>query len=204
MRILFTIITFFIALAVRADSKHYVFYLHGAIVEGTTEDPSSSAYGVYEYSNIIKALKDKGYIVYSEVRPSGTDVKQYAEKIKLQIDSLKKAGVASNDICVVGASKGALITMLVSGLVKDKSVKYVVMAACNEGNKNSYNIDLYGQVLSIYEKSDGIGKSCEAIKLNSKGISRYKEIQINTGLGHGFLYKPLTVWMKPVEDWVIR
>lgn len=204
MRVLLILFTVLTATLAQAKDRHYVFYLHGAIVEGTTEDPSSPTYGVYEYGNIVKSLRDKGYIVYSDIRPTGTDVKMYAEKIKLQIDSLKSTGIASADICVIGASKGALITMLVSGLVKDKNVKYVIMAACNESNEKAYAPDLYGQILSIYEKSDGIGKSCEAIKLGSKGISRYKEIQINTGLGHGFLYKPLMVWMKPVEEWILR
>jgi hypothetical protein len=204
MRTLLILITVFISTLVQAKNNHYVFYLHGAIVEGTTEDPSNSTYGKYEYAGIVKTLKDKGYVVFSEVRPANTDVQAYAKKIKQQIDSLKKTGIASADICVIGASKGALITMLVSGLVKDKNVKYVVMAACNDGNRDSFHPDLYGQILSIYEKSDGIGRSCETIKLNSKGISRYKEVEINTGLGHGFLYKPLKAWMQPAEDWIVR
>ncbi len=188
----------------QAKGKYHVFYLHGQIVEGTTEDPANSTYGKYEYSNIVATLKEKGYIVYSEVRPAGTNVNTYAQKVKGQIDSLKKAGVKSNDICVIGASKGAAIAMLVSTLEKDKDVKYVLMAACNEGNRSMLNPDLYGQVLSIYEKSDAIGKSCESIKADSKGISRYKEIMLNTGLAHGFIYKPMKEWMLQVDGWIAR
>ncbi|RYE23348.1 MAG: alpha/beta hydrolase [Sphingobacteriales bacterium] len=194
----------FLSFFAQAKGKYHVFYLHGQIVEGTTEDPTSPTYGKYEYGNIVAALKEKGYVVYSEVRPANTDLTAYAQKVKGQIDSLKKAGVPSANICVIGASKGAVITMIVSGMEKDKDVKYVLMAACNDGNRSAFKPDLYGQVLSIFERSDGIGKSCETIKSDSKGISRYKEVMLNTGLAHGFLYKPLKEWMIPVEEWIIR
>lgn len=34
------------------------------------------------------------------------------------------------------------------------------------------------------------------IKSSSKGISEYKEIELDTGLSHGRLYKPLEEWVK--------
>ena len=32
-------------------------------------------------------------------------------------------------------------------------------------------------------------------------INHYKEIELNTGLKHGFLYKPLAEWVEPVVRW---
>jgi hypothetical protein len=181
-----------------------VFYLHGAIVEGTKGAPESPIYGRYEYKSIVNVLKDRGYVVFSEIRQANMDARAYAFKIATQVDSLKKAGVKAEDITIVGASKGAVIAMLTSGLVKDKDVRYVLMAGCSENSKDVYGFNLYGDILSIYEKTDEIGQSCKMIRSGSQGIGRYKEIQINTGLKHGFIYRPLKEWTDPVFNWVER
>lgn len=182
---------------------NYVFYLHGAIVEGTTSDPISQVYGKYEYSKIIRVLKQYGFVVLSEVRPANTMANVYALKIAGEIDSLKKAGIKPQRITVIGASKGALIAMMVSGLVKDSDVKYVIMAGCNETAGGS-SIDLYGQILSIYEQSDPVAGSCLNIKRASHGVKKFSEVALNTGKQHGFLYQPLTEWLDPTVAWISR
>jgi hypothetical protein len=187
---------------IRASGQmQYVFYLHGAIVEGTTSDPISESYGRYEYSKIIAALRQYGYTVMSEVRQANTIPDVYALKIAGQVDSLKKAGVETRNITVIGASKGALIAMLVSGYVKDKEVKYVLMAGCSASSAR-YPVDLYGKILSIYEKSDPGAGSCNTIKKSSNGIKKYKEIELTTGKQHGFIYRPLEEWIVPVTAWI--
>jgi hypothetical protein len=184
-----------------ANAQHYVFYLHGAIVEGTTTtDPISESFGRYEYANIIKTLKQHGYVVISERRPANTVPQSYALQVSGQVDSLKKLGVKSDNITVIGASKGAGIAMLASALVKDKKVKYVLMAGCSEDDGDSPG--LYGQVLSIYESSDPFAGSCKAVKKHAPGISRYKEIGLHTGKKHGFIYTPISEWVAPVVDWI--
>lgn len=46
-------------------------------------------------------------------------------------------------------------------------------------------------VLTIYEKSDDYGVSAIRRKETSRlPIPHFKEIELNTNLGHGFLYKP--------------
>jgi hypothetical protein len=184
----------------QATEPYYVFYLHGMIVEGSDGRPVSESYGRYEYPQIVEALQNKGFVVISEIRGANTEPRSYALKVSSQIDSLKQKGVSPSHITVIGASKGAHITMLVSTFTKDKDVKYVIMAGCNAPGDG---IDMNGQVLSIYEKSDGAG-SCANIKKASSGISRYKEVQLNTGLRHGFIYKPMDAWLKPATDWVRR
>jgi hypothetical protein len=32
-------------------------------------------------------------------------------------------------------------------------------------------------------------------------MPHYKEIELNTGLKHGFIFKPLAEWVKPVTEW---
>ena len=51
--------------AINVD-RHYLFYLHGQIVEGSDGWPSSEFFGTYEYPNIVKALEDEGFWVISE------------------------------------------------------------------------------------------------------------------------------------------
>ena len=196
------IFLFFFALTA-ARAQHYIFYLHGMIVEnqGPHAVEKANGYGAYLYFDILDSLRNKNNKVISEVRPKNTDVKSYALKIKGQIDSLLKSGVKAQHITVVGASKGSIIAMYVSSFVKNKEINYVFMAACSDqisGAESDLNV--YGNILSIYEKSDGPG-SCAALKAKSTGINHYKELELNTGLRHGFLYKPLREWVQPALKW---
>jgi hypothetical protein len=188
----------FLSFAANAQ-RQYVFYLHGAIVEGSDGAPVSQQYGKYDYYAIIKALKDNGYTVISEIRPATTYPPDYAQKTIQEIKELKQKEISSSYITVIGASKGAMITMLVSRMLKDTAMKFVIMGACNEGSENK----LYGRVLSIYERSDNIGRSCSAIKKGSSdGLTAYKEVEINTGLKHGFIYNPIKEWIEPACAWI--
>lgn len=198
-RFIFFLIFSFVIQSVH--SQHYIFYLHGKIVENQGPDAVDNAngYGAYKYYDILDSLKKGKTIVISEVRPKDTQVKIYALKVKKQIDSLLKMGVAARDITVIGASKGSIIAMYASSLLKNSSVNYVFMAACYE-DESDQEINFYGNILSIYEKSDAAG-SCMKIKNRSAGINHYKEIEINTGLRHGFLYKPLKEWINPAKQW---
>lgn len=101
---------------VKGQVKKYVFYLHGRIVEVQGAKAYSKQFGNYEYNNILEALRDKNVIVISEIRPSDTKVIPYAKKIRSQIDSLLNKGISSNNITVIGASKGSMIAMQVSSL----------------------------------------------------------------------------------------
>jgi len=185
--------------------QQYFFYLHGKIIEdqGANAVDSVNGYGAYEYGNILNAFRKAGFIVLSEVRQKNTNAVDYADKIVNEIDSLIKKGVKPNDITVAGASKGAVITMLISSYLKNKDVNFVFIAGCNNDILQGLpQIQFCGNILSIYEKSDDIGHSCVEFK-NKTGstISHYKEIELNTGLKHGFLYKPMTEWVEPSIKW---
>jgi hypothetical protein len=183
----------------------YLFYLHGRIVEDKGPDAVDTirGFGAYQYKDILDTFRKEKFIVISEVRQKNTDVEEYAGKVKRQIDSLLHKGMPTVSITVVGASKGAAIAMLTSSLLKNKDVNFVFMAGCNDDNFNRLpRIDFCGNILSIYERTDDIGKSCTPVKNCSlQKIPHYKEIELNTGLKHGFLYKPLPEWVEPVIQW---
>ena len=183
-----------------------MFYLHGKIIEDQGIPAIDPVYGEYEYEAILAKLSRYGFVVISEQRLKNTDSVEYARKITEQVTALLKAGVPSNKITVVGASKGAGIAILVSHFLENKEINFVIMAICDpvtveELRQNQ--IFLYGNVLSIYDSTDVLAGSCQELFSFSegKGISRYKEVILNIGLGHGILYKPLDEWIIPAVQW---
>lgn len=191
---------FFCSLSVcgYAADKYYVFYLHGAIVEGAGDGVVHPKLGKYEYNEIIRALEGKGYTVLSEVRPKNTAPKTYARKIVQQIDSLKRTGVPSKNIAVIGASKGAAIAAYASGYAQDKEISYVLMGIC----LTDADAPIGGRVLLLNEKTDSYGQGCGEPEDSLWRVSEHKELILNTGLGHGFIYRPLPEWVEPAVRWI--
>ncbi len=180
-------------------SAHYLFYLHGRIVE-TGRRPVSPQYGPYEYDQILDTFKQRGFVVISEQRPAGTDVEKYAAKVAGQVRQLLKAGVPTRNITVVGASQGSYIAMLASTYLKNRDLNFVFMAACSAEARFLDLVDWHGQVLSIYETTDGAG-SCEKYRADATGVGKYQEMPLKTGLRHGFIYRPLQEWIEPTIKW---
>ena len=187
-------------------AKEYLFYLHGKIIEDQGLPAVDPSYGEYEYQAILEKLSGYGFVVISEIRPKDPDTWAFAQKIAGQVKTLLKAGVPPKNIVVVGASKGAGITILISQAVQNKDVNYVIMAICDpatvaEIKKNG--VLLYGNVLSIFDYKDESYGSCRDLFLVSegKGLSRHDEIVLKVGTGHGVLYKPLDEWIKPIIQW---
>ena len=113
------------------------------------------------------------------------------------------SGVSAGHIGVIGASKGAVIAMLVSTQVAIP-VRYVLMANCNEFVFKTFSLSLHGHVLSIFEASDELGKTCEPLFERSPELGERREIRLSTGLRHGFLFRPLEAWMEPAVAWAAR
>ena len=179
----------------------YLFYLHGRIVEIKGPQAVSVKYGAYEYEKILEALKNKGFIVISEAREQGTSVGQYAGKVASQVTALLEAGVPAGSITVVGASKGALIAMQTSTMLANKEINYVILAGCADAIFHRFDIDLYGNILSIYDEKDELVGSCQKFIEKSSGVNKFKEIKLKVGTGHGILYKPLKEWIDPAANW---
>jgi hypothetical protein len=179
----------------------YLFYLHGRIIEDKGTRAVHERHGAYEYEKILETFKGAGFVVISEARAKDTDIGQYAAKVVAQINALLKAGVAPRNITVVGASKGSYIAMNVSTLLKHREVNFVIMAGCGDETLKNQTLNLYGRVLSIYDASDNGPGTCESLFARSAGLSTRKEVKINLGLGHGFLYRPYKEWIEPAAEW---
>lgn len=180
---------------------NYLFYLHGRIIEDQGINAISEKYGPYEYTQILKALEQKNIKVISEARKKDTDITSYAKQITQEIRTLLQSGVSPKNICVLGASKGSVITMLVSTQLANPAMKFILMGNCNDWVLDNFDMNLQGHILSIYEKSDEFGKSCDSIIATTASVSTFKEIALETNLGHGFLYKPLKEWIQPALTW---
>lgn len=183
----------------------YLFYLHGAVVTelgNNAVNQSVPEWGPYEYLNILDSLAKRGFYVISEQRQKGVADSFYVIKISNQVDSLLQAGVKAKNIIVLGASAGWNITLHVSARLENGSLNYVVMGGCWPNTYKEYaDIKLYGKFLSIIEKSDP-HQTCEKIFDNQKEIKLFKEVTLNTGLSHGFIYKGYKEWINPIVEWI--
>jgi len=188
------------------STKHYLFYLHGKIIEDQGMPALSPDYGEYEYQAILEKLSSYGFIVISEQRAKNTDSMEYAKGMSEQVTNLLNSGVPENNITIVGASKGAGIAIFISHLLENKGLNFVIMAICDPATVEELKqneISLYGNVLSIYDSTDELAGSCQELFSFSegKGISKHNEIVLNVGTGHGILFKPLDAWIMPVIQW---
>jgi hypothetical protein len=179
----------------------YVFYLHGKIVEDQGPHAESPEFGHYEYYAILRGLAESGLTVISEVRAANTDPEAYAAIVAAQVQHLITSHVHPSNITIIGASKGSVIAMLVSSHIR-AGVKYVILANCNNHVLRTYPLSLHGDVLSVYEASDPIGQTCRPLFEVSPELGKWREIRLETGLGHGFIFRPLNVWVKPAVAWV--
>ena len=184
-------------------SQRYMFYLHGKILEDQGLPAISPDYGEYEYEAILETLHEHGFTIISEQRSKDTDSYVYAKRVRKQVQALIDAGVPARNITVVGASKGAAITVLVSHLLENEEVNFVLLGACHPDTVDEFMQDqlrLVGNVLSIYDSVDKWAGCCQEFFSYSK-LSNSDEIVLEIGTGHGILYKPLDEWVLPTVEW---
>lgn len=192
---------------IKQKPVRYVFFLHNKFLESHSLNEAHPKYGVAEYEEILHQLKEENNIVISEKRKPNTEPEVYALKVKEQIDSLMKKGISARNITVVGTSQGGYIAQYVSYYEKNPHLKFVIIGASfkDDSLEKDKDLRLYGRILSITEKSDDghIPLSKEQRVVRS-GIKDFKEIELNTGLNHGFLFKALKDWLIPTKAWVGR
>ncbi len=184
--------------------ENYLIYIHGKIMEEVGVGAVSPEYGLYEYEEILEYFADAGFIVISEVRSGTTDVDTYADHVTDQVNMLQAAGVPSENISIVGFSKGAWITLLASTKLADPDLKVVPIAICGAEVDINPGFDLHGRVLSIYERSDEYGSSCQILADRSPNLIEFEEIEFNTGKRHGAFYVADPAWMDPIISWADR
>ena len=182
------------------SSIYYLFYLHGLIVEEAGIRPKSEEHGYYEYELILETLAQEGFIVISEVRKKGTEIKPYAENIVAQVKKLLVNGVSPGNITIVGASRGGIISAYVSTMLRVKEINYVFLAGLFEKYLEDENLKLYGNVLSIHDRSDKFSITPALYFQRSEGLGKFKEIVLSLDIGHGLVYKPHREWIDPLLE----
>jgi len=211
MKKLITALSFFVLLSQNLSAQNsselrhadYLFFLHNRFTEEMPPGAEHIEYGRSQYMEIVEEFTNAGFILMTEKRPAGTDINQYGKKITFQIDSLLKLGIPPNHITVVGISKGGYIAQIVSTLLANPNINFVFIGCFRTQDLvNLPNINYCGNIMTIYERSDEFGVSAIERKRSSKlTITRFKEIELNTGLKHGFLFRPLKEWISPTIMW---
>lgn len=183
-------------------TQHYLFYLHGLIVEEAGIRPKSEEHGYYEYELILKELAREGFVVISEAREKGTQIKPYAETIVSQVKELLAQGIPPANITIVGASKGGVIGAYISTILREKGINYVFLAGLFEKCLKDEGLKLYGNVLSIHDQADKLEIAPALYFQRSAGMGTFKEIVLTLNIGHGLIYRPYREWVDPLVRWV--
>jgi len=184
-------------------NERFVFFLHNRFLETHKLEESHPEFGRTEYKEILSEFEKNGLRVISEKRNGNVNAFEYAQGVINQIDSLISTGVKPNKITVVGTSKGGYIAQYVSTLANNPELNFVFVASFqNNDIQNIPEINYCGNILTIFENSDPYGVSALQRKQNSNcKIENFKEIELHTGMGHGFLFKPLKEWIEPTIKW---
>lgn len=187
----------------RGSDDRYLFFLHNRFLEDYELHELHPEFGRTEYNEIIARFEESGLKVISEIRNGNVNAREYALGIVNQIDSLVSNGSKSTNITIVGTSKGGYIAQYVSTLANNPDLNFVFVASFMESDlENIPEINYCGNILTIYELTDPFGVSAIARKDNSTcKIEHFKEVEINTGMGHGFLFKPMNEWVEPTIKW---
>ncbi len=193
-------------------AKHYLFYMHGLAVEMQGPNVRHPRYGNSDHIGVVEALEKKGFHVIAELRSSGTNPVQYAQKVAGQVRAMLAGGVPARNIAVTGFSKGGSITLTTAAILDNSEVRFVVMAGCGIGPfagnfERQVEVDgprLKGRILSLYDAADREGGSCQAAFAKAAPALVASEKVFDTGTGHGLFFRPQQVWIDAVADWAMR
>jgi pimeloyl-ACP methyl ester carboxylesterase len=198
----------FVAGVADPHSQLHLIYLHGRIVqEQQIPRPKHPRFGYYELDAILDAFRQRGFSVIGGIRPKSATESESADIVVGQVKRLMKSGTRAEQITIVGASMGAGIALLASVRLQNPDLRFTLLGACLSENVRQATADEgkgpKGHLLSIRESSDESTQGCPRWKADSsmgKGLDA-REIVIDTGLSHGFLYRPLPDWVDPVVGW---
>jgi hypothetical protein len=191
-----------------AAAPRHLIYLHGRIVQQQqSARPQHTRFGYYELEKILAAFRERGFVVDGEVRPKSASVGDSADRLAEQVQRLLDSGVPGRNITVLGASMGAGIALVASARLQSADLRFALLGVCLSQAVAQIQADggktPSGHLLSIREASDEATASCSAWKSRpaSGGPLVVREMVLDTGLSHGFLYRPLPEWVRPVVEW---
>lgn len=183
-------------------TTHHIFYLHGRIVELQGRDAVHERFGPYQYDQILDSLAATNATLHSETRTADTGFVAFCEKTSNEINELIEQGTSPHHVTIIGASKGAVMAMYIANL-NPNPINYVLLGANNVAIERENDWNLHGRILGIYEKSDELAGRGYTHWINrSTNATTFEQLQIETGLGHGFLYQPLSAWWEPAKAWM--
>lgn len=187
------------------DAARHLIYLHGRIVQDQQDRrPEHPEHGHYELDAIVEAFRENGFTVTADVRPREHSVGESADEVLRKVRQLIDGGVPRNRITVVGASMGSWIALLASVRLAEPEVLFVLISPCLSANVAAVTAREgrapQGRLLVIRDASDLPDADCPPWRGDGRefpGLSA-EEIVIDTGLGHGFLYRPMPEWLDPL------
>lgn len=182
-------------------SKHYLIYLHGAIVEEQGMRPTHPQYGTYHYAEILQAFATRGFVVISEARSEGTHPNTSANHVAAQVRRLLDGGVPADHVTVVGFSKGGVIALLASQTIGRDQVTWIVQAGCGSWIDKMPNFVPTGRILSQIDHADTVANSCQDLFARMPEESAFGENLLEIGSGHGAFYTVNPVWLEPAVEW---
>lgn len=181
-------------------------YLHGRIVQDQqSARPKHPEWGYYELEAILATLRERGFEVTGEIRPKANTLSQSADHVVAQVKAMLAAGTPASRITVVGGSMGAAIALISAVRLQNPELRFAVLGPCmtqsvpallaEHGRKPA------GRILAFREKSDELSEPCVAWSESADAAHAplsVREIVLDTGQHHGFLYRPLPEWIEPV------
>lgn len=185
--------------------KHIIF-LHNKYLETHSIEDIHPKYGRVELDLVKNKFEKAGFIVIANKRNGTLSMDSITHSISNQVDSIINTGVSAKEITIVGTSKGGYIAQFVSSHLKNEDLNYVFIGCYQDADILDFpNVHFCGNILTIYEKSDPYGVSAQKKKeASSLKVPNFKEIELNTGLNHGFLYKAMDEWILPSIQWANR
>ncbi|MEM1328427.1 MAG: hypothetical protein AAGI23_20905 [Bacteroidota bacterium] len=182
--------------------ERHIFYLHGRIIEQQGIDAVHEVYGKYDYQAIIDSLETLDAVIHATVRPADINFHTFCTQTVSEIQQLIDSGIPPENISVIGASKGGVMAMYISHLTPHL-INYVFLGANNRAIERENDWKLNGRVLGIYEQSDDLANRHYKVWETISPNVIIEELKINTGLGHGFLYRPINEWWQPTRKWIM-
>lgn len=194
----------FLTCASAPPAPRHIIYLHGRIVqEQESARPVHPEHGPYELEAIAEAFRKRGFVVTADRRAKGTTVSDGADFVVKQVRALLDAGVPPERITVVGASMGSSIALRTAVRLQNPRLRFALISPCLSVNvraveeeERSYPA---GRMLVVRDESDVPSATCPAWTNDpARTTFTARELVINTGRAHGFLYQPLPEWLEPV------
>lgn len=178
-----------------------IIFLHNAWYEKNKSGQPHKKFGAYDFEGIKQAFA-KGARVVAPDRGANADPKSESMAVIEEIKRLMAAGVAAQNIKVIGTSKGAFIAQLASAELNNPEIRWVVVGGCHTKRMQKGNVPaMTGKVLSIHENSDTVSSACAQFADLSKQAAKFEEVTLETGKNHGFQFVAGDEWIGPALNW---